>query len=119
MSVKTGLTSRCYHAVNGQDSIELNPGVEQFLPPSSPAARPELSLVTHCLQSARTSSLPETENQSRHEYDVVITQFGHLAPGSLADRDISGGEACGETYDMFVCSLSSHMVSALRSMIQL
>ena len=41
------------------------------------------------------------------------------------DKDISGGEVCGGTCDrlvsllLFVCILSSHMVSALRPMIQL
>ena len=97
MSVKTGLTSRCYHTVNGQDSIQLIPGVEHFLPPAST----KLTLVLHCLQSARLFLIRGawtdlTENQSEpacintvvYLY-VVISQSVQWSPG---DKDISGGE---------------------------
>ena len=83
VSVKTGLTSRCYHAVNGQDSIQIIPEVEQFLSPST-----ELTLVTHCLQP---TSLPGASYQRRvdrldwkPEVDVhKILLWSHAQSGHL------------------------------------
>ena len=74
VSVKTGLTSRCYHAVNGQDSIQIIPVVEQFL---SPRTKP--TLVTHCLQPARLF-LWEARGQTAicTYVTITVTQPGYL-----------------------------------------
>ena len=62
----------------------------------------------------------------RLQYVYLYSCYDHSDIAWLpGDKDISGGEVCGGTCDglvsllLFVCILSSHMVSALRPMIQL
>ena len=117
VSIKTGLTSRCYHTVNGQNSIQIILRVEQFLPS---ALSPQ-----HWTNSCNSlSSACQPLLISAVRTDLTENQSEHLA----SDRDVYGGEVCGGTYDMicwyhcyclYLASLSSHMVSALCPVIQL